>query len=80
LTLDLALWKQDISKIVMLECCGFYKNQENERGTMYIHIVYNESIVVPKMKERKEQSDDEALDVVEIKKEYSLIPFKNLLL
>ena len=77
LTIDLTLWKQDISKIVMLECCGFYKNQEDERGTMYIHIVYDENIDVPKMKERE---TEEVLSVVEIKKEYSLIPFKNLLL
>lgn len=79
LTIDLALWKQDIAKIIMLTSLGFYKNQEDERGTMYIHIVYNESIDVPKMKER-EKDDEEVLDVVEIKKEYSLIPFKNLLL
>ena len=80
LTLDIELWKQNVSKIVMLEGYGFYKNQENERGTMYIHIVYDESIDVPKMKERETDDDDEVLDVVEIKKEYSLIPFKNLLL
>ena len=80
LTLDIELWKQNVSKIVMLEGYGFYKNQENERGTMYIHIVYDESIDVPKMKERETDDDDEVLDVVEIKKEYSLILFKNLLL
>ncbi len=87
LTLDLSLWKQDTGKIVMLEGCGFYKNEQDERGIMYIHIIYDDNIVVPKMKERKEDDngDDndeciEAVDVVEIKKEYTMIPFKNLLL
>ena len=88
LKLDLSVWKQEVAKIVMLEGYGFYKNEQDERGTMYIHIVYDESIVVPKMKEREEdvkgegQSEGirEALDVVEIKKEYTMIPFKNLLL
>lgn len=78
LTIDLNIWKQDITKIVMLEGCGFYKNEQNERGIMYIHIVYDESIVIPKLKERQE--DDESMDVVKIKKEYTIIPFKNLLL
>lgn len=91
LTLDLSVWKEEISKIVMLEGYGFYKNEQDERGIMYIHIVYDESIVVPKMKERKEEDDeqeeqdkqdkqDEEKEIACLVKDYNMIPFKNLLL
>ena len=88
LIIDLTMWKQNMSKIVMLTSFGFYKNQQDERGIMYIHIFYDETIDVPKLKDREDREDqkdqkdqkDREEDVVEIKKEYSLIPFKNLLL
>ena len=43
----------------MLEGFGFYKNDQDERGTMYIHIVYDENIIVPKLKERQEQGQEQ---------------------
>ena len=87
LKIDLSLWKQETAKILMLKDYGFYKNEQDERGIMYIHIVYDENIVVPKLKERA--SDDEINDehakseeIIQnnILRNYTLIPFKNLLL
>ena len=88
LKIDLRLWKQETAKILMLKDYGFFKNEQDERGIMYIHIVYDENITVPKLKER----DDQDLDIVQennnceeisennILRDYALIPFKNLLL
>ena len=75
----------------MLEGFGFYKNDQDERGTMYIHIVYDENIIVPKLKEREEQEQEQEQEQEHeekvVKKElssvitaYSMIQFKNLLL
>lgn len=75
--IDLSLWKQDISKILMIKDCGFYKNEHDERGIMYIHIVYDETIIVPKLKEKEEKNEEKQLINY---KDYSLIPLKNLLL
>ena len=82
LTIDLSVWKQDAAKIVMLEGYGFYKNEQDERGTMYIHIVRDESIVVPKLKERKndDEEQEEEKEIACLVKDYTIIPFKNLLL
>ena len=91
LTLNLELWKKETAKIVMLEGFGFYKNDQDERGTMYIHIVYDENIIVPKLKEREEQEQEQEQEQEHeekvVKKElssvitaYSMIQFKNLLL
>jgi len=90
LTVNLELWKKETAKIVMLEGFGFYKNDQDERGTMYIHIVYDENIIVPKLKEREEQGQEKEQEHEEQEHEekelssvitaYSMIQFKNLLL
>ena len=71
---NLALWKQDKSKLILLENFGFLKDEES-RGNLFLHIYIDEETAKKEGKKKQTENNSVTLKIVE---EYELFEIKNL--
>ena len=71
---NLALWKQDKSKLILLEGFGFLKDEES-RGNLFLHIYIDEETAKKEGKKRETENNSVKLKIIE---KYELFEIKNI--